>query len=165
MTFFAGQTISADDLYNLDVTGTYTPELTAVTTDPNLGANGTAVGWWHRNGRWIYGEARFVFSGAGLDPGSGVLLVSVPFEADASVQVASLSVAAGTHVGSGYISDASTAANRQGVFPYLRTFSPTQVSMRTLTNGNSVTHNLPFTWAEDDKISIHFAYLADPSAL
>jgi hypothetical protein len=63
-------------------TAPYLPQLTAVTADPNLGADGTAEGLFTRIGDLVHYEFRFEFIGAGIAQGSGIYLISTPTPVD-----------------------------------------------------------------------------------
>lgn len=158
-----GQIPSADRLQRLDTQGTYTPTLTATTTNPNLGADGEITGFWHRNGHRISGRVFFLFSGAGLSAGSGIFEISLPFDADLSIEIASGSVGVASQIGTGFLRDNSTSANSSAVFP--RLFSANTFLMNRPTSNAAVTEALPVPWAEGDRGSIQFAYLADPAGL
>jgi hypothetical protein len=136
---------------------TYTPALTATTTNPNLGADGTAAGLWARIGpNVIQGEARFLFSGAGVSAGSGAFEISLPAPADLSLHATSTTPSGASIVGSGYITDADTAANASSTMPYLIAASRVRISRQGSLSGVAAT--LPFTWATGDRISIQFSY-------
>lgn len=161
---FAGKTVNADRAYYLDTSGAYTPELTVDTgTDPDLGADGEAVGSWHRNGHLITFFARFLFSGTGVSAGSGSYLISVPFDADASVMEVSTTAAGATHIGIGFLRDNSATSNSVGCFPYFRTAAA--VGMRLDGTVGTVSSSAPFGWADGDRISISGTYIADPAGL
>lgn len=152
---FAGKTVHADWAYFLDVSGTYTPVLSASTTPPNLGDAGTAVGNWHRNGHLITFNFRFEFAGAGVSAGSGTYTVSTPFNVETNLY--------GTPdiFGAGYVIDIGTAANR-AVFATAFNDAST-VFMRA--DGGSVANNHPFIFAVGDFISGQGSYVADPAGL
>lgn len=163
MTFFAGQKPGADKLYALSYADTYVPALTATTTDPNLGADGTAVGAYHRNGLFVTGWAQFLFSGSGLDAGSGPYIISLPLDADVSIMQATEAAGAASILGGGFIRDDST--NLQSELVQVQLITANVVRLRRHNATTAVTSSDPFTWAEGDRISINFSYLADPAGL
>lgn len=163
MNFYAGQKPGADLLYALSYATTYTPTLTVDSgTDPDLGADGTATGAYHRNGLLITGWAQFVFSGTGLSAGSGTYQVSLPFDADTSIIVAGPGASNGFTIGAAAYNDSSTAGNRTVGTVGLR---DTAAARLYIVGGTAVSDSTPFTWAEGDGIAITFAYLADPADL
>lgn len=161
---YAGQTISGAWAYDLSRSVSYNPELTATTTSPNLGADGTAVGAYHRAGHLITGWARFQFSGTGVSAGSGVYLVSLPLAADTSLLTNATTVTTGDIVGHGYVRDSGTSANNQKVLAQLADTASLVRLYREATAG-AVTDATPFTWATGDGLAVQFAYIADPSVL
>jgi hypothetical protein len=103
MSFLAGQIVTADQLTNLATEGTYTPALTATTTDPNLGADGSTDGQWHRNGFQITAYVIVILSGTGIDFGSGDWEVSLPFGVNTSLMQTASVPGLATAIGSGSI--------------------------------------------------------------
>jgi len=70
---------------------TWTPALTASVANPNLGATGTSVGRYARINKTIFGNATFVFTGAGIAAGTGFYFCSLPLTAQgAGLTVGSL---------------------------------------------------------------------------
>lgn len=65
--------------------GTYTPALTASTTNPNLGSTGTASGLYFQLGKMVLFVAEFKFNGSGVSVGSGTFAISLPVAADSSM--------------------------------------------------------------------------------
>jgi hypothetical protein len=160
--FLAGQDVTADQLQALDDQASYTPVLTATTTDPNLGADGTIEGFDHQNGHHFEGEIRAFFSGTGVAAGSGTYILSLPVDADLSRHVASTSSVGGSIIGGGMILDSGTGA-RHSVQLQLRAASLVYIQF---TGTNSfVQHDNPWTWSSGNRISVRFAYLADPTGL
>lgn len=81
----SGQVLTAATLNTIGaVWETWTPALTASTTNPNLGATGTSVGRYARVNKTIFGNAVFTFNGAGLAAGAGFYFCSLPFTAQAA---------------------------------------------------------------------------------
>lgn len=163
MTVLAGQVLTADDINNLDLSGTYTPALTA-STDPNLGADGQAVGTWHRNGHELSVWVRFWFSGTGVSAGSGSYRVSLPFDADTSLMEANENAGLGMLIGGGRAVDISgTGAASENLTVQLAS-STTVLLMAHHTNGQ-VGATVPFGWSDNERLTMYFRYLADPTAL
>src|SRR5215208_3695550 len=65
--------------------GSYTPVLTATTTNPSLGTGGALTGKYYKifDQVWIWGEFRF---GVGAAIGSGTYQISIPFRAKTNLQ-------------------------------------------------------------------------------
>lgn len=64
----------------------WTPTLTASTTNPNLGASGSATGFYRTNGKMVEAWGSFLWAGAGVTAGSGNYRISVPFDVDVNYQ-------------------------------------------------------------------------------
>lgn len=147
----------------LDVSGLWTPELTATTTNPNLGADGSATGGWHVTGHLVTCWGRFVFAGSGISPGSGAYRISVPFAPDLSLIDQSGTTGDGTQVGFGRLRDNSAGANSQSVVVQFVTGGVLAL-LQHATN-NTVSNSSPFTPADGDRISFQATYPIDPSEL
>lgn len=160
----AGKIITGEWGQELDIFGTYIPDLTASTTNPNLGADGEIVGAWHRNGHMITAWARWLFSGTGLDPGSGAFGLSVPFAADSSImETTSGSSAVTFAVAFGRIHDNSTGTNTTTVTGQF--FSANAIRLHFSGANTTVTNSSPFTWDEGDRGIVLFQYIADGTLL
>lgn len=62
----------------VDAWTSYTPTLTASTTNPTLGSGSTQAGAYTRIGRIIIGRARIQFGTSGVAVGSGTYRISIP---------------------------------------------------------------------------------------
>lgn len=136
-------------------TRTYTPALTATTTNPTLGTSSNQVGRYSRIGNQVNGEGLIQFGTGGTNAGSGVYLVSMPTAVDASIGVGML-------VG-------SFTAKCAGLFTrgdlYLNTAATglcRLVYTSVAINGSyvSTAHNAPGAWTANDSIQFAFQYLA-----
>lgn len=105
-TAVAGTTLTAafwntevrDALTNLQSAWTsYTPALTASTTNPTLGAGSAALGSYQRFGKDVFGTIDLSFGTSGVAAGSGVYEVSLPVTANTAAVL----------VGDGYFLDNS----------------------------------------------------------
>jgi hypothetical protein len=166
--FLAAEIVPANKLQVLDEQGTYTPTLTAVTTNPTLGTGSSAVGWWQRNGHFITGETLFTFGTAGVAAGSGAYMISLPFAPDLSLMSSSSIVPGATsQLGTAFFRDSDTAANRTPGLSCLGTLSGVSFMflVRSDVQNALVTNAVPFTWAASDQISANFRYIADPAGL
>lgn len=131
-----------------DAFQSYTPVLTATTTNPTLGSGSVQVGEYFQIGKLVVGRAVIVFGGAGQAPGSGTYRISVPVTANA----------AGPKVGSGDILDNSANLIRL-IGAELAT--TTEFQLRIDNSGlGLVTDAVPWVWAPNDQISFFFVYRA-----
>lgn len=139
---------------------TYVPELTATTTDPDLGNNGEAFGAYQLlPGGFVVGWATFYFSGSGVDAGDGVYLVSVPKTIDDVYHKTSPFSGVGDLVGEGYLRGTVTVSQTLGVG--IRFADPAE-QLILLTEGDNdnreVRDDSPFDIEEGNRISISFCY-------
>lgn len=132
---------------------TYTPALTASTSNPALGTTGTIQsGRYTRTGRTIVGRAQLKFGTVGPTAGSGTYRVSLPVAPFVSGVVSPNVVA-----GSGYMFD-NSAASLLLVVPYISLGN--QYIELTVEAGTTVTDAAPWVWAASDEITILFTYEA-----
>jgi hypothetical protein len=130
------------------VTGTYTPTLTASTTNPTLGSSGIAEGrytlW---NGKWctIRGTIRFGTSGA--NAGSGQYLIALPFTSSSQISNGV------STCGSGVVRSAGSLAP---VTYYCTTSATTMAGI--ISTGNNLTSGTPGVWTNNDYISFSMTY-------
>lgn len=105
-TAVAGTTLTAafwnaevrDALTNLQSAWTsYTPALTASTTNPTLGTGSSVGGAYHQFGKTVFGTANVTFGTSGVVVGSGRYAISLPVAASTTFVV----------VGEGFYTDAS----------------------------------------------------------
>lgn len=162
---FAGKTVNADWAYYLDTPGTYTPELFASSTDPNLGADGSISGHWHRNGHLITAWIYILFSGTGLSPGSGIYEITLPFDADTSIMTATSSFGRSSTLGSANLRDNSSVSGSTIGSTMLSDVDRFRIGNEAGGTNRNVADDEPFTWAEGDSISAMCIYMADPSDL
>lgn len=155
-TWVAGETVTAallnthlrDNLKALgDPWATWTPALTATTTNPTLGTGSSATGRYVSVGKTTIAQFRIIFGTSGVVVGSGTYLISLPVAPAASVS--------NQLVGIGQCVDAS--ANGLGPTWLRVNGTASQVVMSfpatwpggALTN---VTHVNLFAWAASDEI-------------
>lgn len=141
------------DVVALGAWQTYTPTLTATTTNPTLGTGAIQTGRYTRMGRTIMGRVFIQFgSGGGAAAGSGNYIVSLP--------VAARSSAADTiqTIGGGAVFDNDVSA-----YYLIEVHTPTAGGTTTnlaVETATLVTNSSPFTWAASDFISFDFMYEA-----
>lgn len=128
----------------------YTPSLTATTTNPTLGTGSTAVGRWARLGDFLIVKGVIVFGTSGTNAGSGDYLLSLPF---------TCSTSGGNHVGTATLWD-NSAGHATATFPvevYTGGASLRITYATAYPNGtsNAVTHSQPWAWAASDQIKFH----------
>jgi hypothetical protein len=156
-----------NQVLNLVELDTYSPSLTATTTNPNLGADGTTAGTYlELPGGFILGYFTIVFSGAGAAAGTGTYLVSLPVALDTTFH--SSSIGGGTvHdiLGKFTLRDGSTdLTSMTGIVR--RALAAETTLVRLTPEGFSgkaadeVTSSSPFTWASGDALSGNFVYKA-----
>jgi len=125
---------------------TYTPALTASTTNPNLGTGGTLIGKYYKIFDQIYtwGEIRF---GTGASIGSGVYRISLPFRAKTNISVGN-PFTYPIPVGSGALFDTAIDTDRQPVTTMLGSpdFLVLGIRMGTAGADRLISHNIPNIW-------------------
>ena len=145
----SGQVLTAATLNTIGAAWeTWTPALTASTTNPTLGTGSSATGRYGRINKTVYGNCRIIFGSSGTNAGSGFYFVSLPITAQASSVVA----------GSGYVYDASTGLVRH---VSIALDSTTRVSLYLENATNyAVSSTNPWAWAASDQIQFSFEYEA-----
>jgi len=134
----------------------WTPVLTATSTNPTLGTGSAQEGQWLRHGRMVTVWARIRFGTSGVNAGSGVYIVSLPVAAAAAL-AASTSAGAGQSIGVGGFRDDSTTSNNQSLAVQLRTTTTVQFTHSL----GAVQNNSPITFAASDVITFTASYLTD----
>lgn len=144
----------------------YTPVLSATTTDPTLGTGAAQQGVYYQDPvtGMVDAWARIVYGTSGTDPGSGTYLVSLPTAIDHSIGGV-LTTASSMALGSGAVRDnsATVSGSRQVVAQVGSTAGGTggvgQVFLGVYDGTNSVvTHSGPFAWAASDVITLTLRY-------
>lgn len=145
----SGQVLTAATLNTIGaVWETWTPALTASTTNPTLGTGSTAAGRYGRVNKTVFGNCRIIFGTSGVNAGSGFYFLSLPVTAQG----------AGPVVGAGYIFDNSASLMRHVV---VALDSTTRMSLYLENATNyAVSSGNPWTWAASDQISFYFEYEA-----
>ena len=125
----------------------YTPTLTATTTNPTLGTGATAVGKYAQMGKVVIASFRIVF-GNSPSAGSGSYLISLPVTGTGPAPFSSVGVVRL------FDSSAGTGAVANAVF---NNSDGTKV---LLTATSTVTSASPWTWTTTDELSGTFTYEA-----
>ena len=146
----SGQVLTAATLNTIGAAWeTWTPTLTASTTNPNLGSTGTASGRYARINKIVIGNAQFTFNGAGIAAGLGFYFCSLPITAQG----------AGLMAGSSLAIDVSTFASTINL-------CQTDTVNRLIgvgTGGGGLAasiQNSTYVWAAGDFIRFNFCYEA-----
>ena len=145
----SGQVLTAATLNTIGAAWeTWTPALTASTTNPTLGTGSTATGRYGRINKTVFGNCRIFFGTSGTNAGSGFYFVSLPVTAQG----------VGVVAGSGYVYDASTGLVRH-VSIAIDSTSRVALYLENQTN-YAVSSTNPWTWAASDQIQFSFEYEA-----
>lgn len=132
---------------------TYTPVLTASTTNPILGTGGVLLGYYYEIFNQIYTWGAFSF-GTGFDRGVGSYDISIPFQAKVTSIVGGALAINPIPVGTGLVYDLSDTTQRQPVTANLRTSTllTFQVRMGSAGASRRVGDFVPITFAQGDGI-------------
>lgn len=96
-------------------TGSYTPVLTATTTNPVLGANGLARGRWIKQGNLIIVLAELRLAGTGVDFGGASWRISYPFLPDYDFHTRGFDAAPADIIGYARIRSGNAADSKEGI--------------------------------------------------
>ena len=131
---------------------TYTPVLTAATSNPTLGTGSFVAGRYRKVGRNCQGWAKIKFGTSGSTFGTGAYRISLPIEARTPAANETIIL------GNGYMYDLSVTTP-QFFIPYQdSTFSPLVAQMMIWTTAIIAGPTAPFTWAVGDEIVYRFSY-------
>lgn len=125
----------------------WTPVLTAATTNPTLGTGSSQTGRFMCLGTLVVGHGRIAFGTTGVLAGNGQYRVSLPIPCATS----------GVVVGSMMAQDTSNlTASRGGVM----ISGPTSTTTTSQTVAGITANNVPFAWAATDIFTFTFMYEA-----
>lgn len=146
---YAGKALTGSPL------NSYTPQLQANGTNPNLGTTGAInQGFYYQIWDWIYAWGEFRFGSAGTNVGAGTYFVSLPFAADVSIVGNNITAATGSIVGTGLIFDASTDGGKRPLVCQLRTTTDIEFMRPNGDTGSEfVNSGSPVTWTNGDGVS------------
>lgn len=136
---------------------TYTPTLTAATTNPTLGTGSTATGRYTQIGKLVTCYFEIVFGSSGVNAGSGEYRVSVPVEANPNQDRARL------YIGSGSISAASPDAVRYAFLRFGGFTDRVDILHLSAVSAGAIavtSDTVPWTWAANDYIHGQLTYEA-----
>jgi len=144
----AGQVLTAATMNSIgDAWETWTPTLTASTTNPTLGTGSSRTGRWGRINKIVTGYGKITFGTSGTAAGSGFYQLSLPTTAQTSTPTGP--------IGTFYIGDGGVNV-RVGV---LIATSTTVATMR-YDAGTLVTNAAPWAWGANAVILYTFTYEA-----
>jgi hypothetical protein len=133
----------------------FTPVLTASTTNPTLGSGSSAVGEWRYldNGDWIVYQGKITFGTSGVGAGSGTYRISLPKTTG--------SFGASPIFGKALMSDSSSTGNMNanmicdtaGV-----SFLTVYITQVASGGANFATNTFPWVWAASDSITWSIMY-------
>jgi hypothetical protein len=128
----------------------YTPVLTASTTNPTLGTGGSVSGRYIKLGKTVIGQAAIVFGSSGVNAGSGTYYVSLPINKTGLNEHALGSVVM-RDASASYIGNAGTlqGAGTAGLDKAQIVFGGSVFAVGSTT---------PWTWAAADQIFFTFMY-------
>lgn len=136
---------------------TYTPTLTATTSNPNIGTTGQIFGEYRRvmGGEWVFVQVHVVFGGTGISAGSGTYQISLPYPCGTFTNVANSFLN-----GVVRLFDSSASSFACG-YPFIgnggnliQFASP----HRSAGGADNVTNSNPWTWAAGDEIQFSAFY-------
>lgn len=165
-TYTVGELLTAADmnLYQRDnfeavlpygtTVQTYTPTLTASTTNPTLGSGAVQSGAYYRTGRMAEVWVRIRFGTSGTAAGAGTYFVSLPISADTTNLNAATS-SLGSAIGAGHLRDNDTASNDR---PFDVALASATTAVLVVTGGTVAAGTIP--WAAEDQITFHAIYPA-----
>lgn len=129
---------------------TYTPTLTAVTTNPTLGTGSTVSGRYNQIGKLVVAQTTIIFGSASVGAGSGAYRVALPVAAQA----------AETILGTGMLYDSSAAQMKHITAIFISSTTAALYLGDAAAAVFEVTHANPWTWAANDQIWVKFSYEA-----
>jgi hypothetical protein len=123
----------------------WTPNLTASTTNPTLGTGSSRTGRYGQVDTLVYGQGQITFGSSGVAAGSGFYFVSLPITAQGSGRVIGQFQFYDSSSGNVYLGSVISDTTTRGIMYY---GAPSTV----------VTNGTPFIWAANDFIRYTFEY-------
>jgi hypothetical protein len=127
----------------------YTPALTAVTTNPVLGTGSSQVGGWQQGNAWVTGYGEIVAGSSGFTAGSGTYRVSLPVAMPAGAS------SAGRVVGEGLFFDATG-----NFYHVILVATSTTTASLVLDGAGALSNVAPVIPANNDQFRFKFGYEA-----
>lgn len=158
--------INLDDIDNhIGTTGpfSYNPTFGAVpgTAQPNIGDAGTSTGIWYRMLDMVAVYGLVLWSGSGIDPGSGNNWFTVTLPVAALDLDVSIATGAGACIGQAHCRDDSAiSAGSQTGTVQLHTTTTAIFNTEQGPTERAFRHDIPFTWATGDRITWSAFYRA-----
>jgi hypothetical protein len=142
----AGQVLTAATMNSIGAAWeTWTPALTASTTNPTLGTGGSTTGRWGRVQKIVVGNGKITFGTAGTNAGNGLYYISNPTTAEASQP----NYAVGTwaaYDGASWMTGVLALDNTS--------------KFRLMYSGSFMSQAAPWAWGTNDQIWFSFTYEA-----
>lgn len=139
----------------------YSPNLTALTTNPTLGTGGVIEGWYYNIGhRLVFTWGYFQFGTSGTDAGSGRYEITLPFNVQSLHNTATNGE--GQCIGTGYAINVGAAGESRGMSLQLVAanrfcfFTP-HGSLRVISSSS------PWSWGAEDRVNWQAIFPADPA--
>lgn len=151
--FLPGEVLPASKLQRLGDDDTYTPTLTADTTDPTLGTGAVQTGIIHLNGEEVTIWFEIVFGTSGAAAGSGNYRIPLPTAYPLAPSMPD------TGIGVGMMTDASPAADRGAI--YVADQANNWMRIRIADASSLVSNTNPWTWTNNDRLHGTVHYLTD----
>jgi len=133
----------------------YTPVLTAITTNPTLGTGSSATGRFVQVGKLVVAQGGFSFGTAGVAAGSGNYVISLPVTADTTLS--------NRPIGAWVPFDSSAGAGNALCLAFLTASTTMQARYpATWPNGATtpISNAAPWVWAASDTINFSIVYEA-----
>lgn len=154
-----GETISDEDLQNMGLQGTFTPALTASTTNPTLGTGSTATADVQYHQGFVTIRYDIVFGSAGVAAGSGTYQLSLPTLNGVTLGI-DADWASQKPIGMARLRDSNVPTVAHD-WRFVTDLSfPTTLLIKN-DSGGSVTNAVPWTWAANDSIGGICRYKTD----
>lgn len=128
----------------------YTPSLTASTTNPTLGTGSAASGAYCRIGKIVHFRASVTFGTSDVNAGSGFYFISLPVASKAAMDT--------FPIGSANITDSSAGKRYIGLARWASTTTVSLQMQLDSTGSSSATAAVPMTFDASDGISITGTY-------
>jgi hypothetical protein len=127
----------------------YTPTLTAFTTNPTLGSGGGVSGRYIKLGKTVIGQASIIFGSSGVNAGAGTYYISLPINRPTNNEFA---------LGSAVMRDASSSYIGQNGTVQGTGAGADKAVIVYGGSAFSASATGPWTWAASDQIFINFTY-------